>query len=224
MAAGWLGCGRGGEGSCLLPPFGALSLVWPLSFTQFQGCEGIWHHMVLWGRNGKLNKPPNKLRCPIRSTNVCFVLWPCVPSVLHSRCLSWLRADTTTGPLARSLPAPGCQAVLQKVGGRLVMLSAKKSLLEESPGPTGKGRAASHQLSTCVPCGHGVVGTQRLGAVVPVSSQEGPGAAPAPRAFYPALQDVVQGAASSGGNLGTSPCIRFPRGSHLEAQRLGLVG
>lgn len=63
MAAGWLGCGRGGEGSCLLPPFGALSLVWPLSFTQFQGCEGIWHHMVLWGRNGKLNKPPNKLGC-----------------------------------------------------------------------------------------------------------------------------------------------------------------
>lgn len=162
--------------------------------------------------------------CPIRSTNVCFVLWPYVPSVLRSRCLSWLRADTTTGPLARSLPAPGCQAVLQKVGGRLVMLSAKKSLLEESPGPTGKGRAASHQLSTCVPCGHGVVGTQRLGAVVPVSSQEGPGAAPAPRAFYPARQDVVQGAASSGGNLGTLPCVRFPRGSHPEAQCSGLVG
>lgn len=41
--------------------------------------------------------------CHIRSTNVCFVLgclWPRVPSIWRSRGLSWLRADTATGPLA----------------------------------------------------------------------------------------------------------------------------
>lgn len=25
-------------------------------FTQFQDCVGIWHHTVLWGKTGKLNK------------------------------------------------------------------------------------------------------------------------------------------------------------------------
>lgn len=126
-------------------------------------------------------------------------------------------------PAGRSLPSLGCQPVLRKVGSRRTILSGKKSLLEESTGPAGKGRVASRQLSTCVPCSRGVVGTQRLGAEAPVSLQEGPGQPQPQGLFILLVRMLCKTLPLLVGTLGPRLAFAF-QGKPSRGPVLGIVG
>lgn len=71
-------------------------------FTQFQDCAGIWHHTVLWGKTGQLNKQGYGWCTKSMLMSVWF--WgSCrtVPCILFSCSLSWLHSNTAIGTPSR---------------------------------------------------------------------------------------------------------------------------